>query len=217
MHTHTHTHEKQVSGLVPRYVLPPSSRYVDVCKLDSDVHALIKELAIRRIKHRLEICSKKSQHLAEGTKVARLRRRFSFILQQALLFCTRQHRCGQGVALAGIQQPRSQGSVSIYSQCTEGVTGSDEREGANGVGGGDGDRSGDRDREVAGTGTRVGASERTQDGNGAGTGMGTRVEIKGRTQDGNGGWSGGENESSSGDGNGNGDGIGDGKGNENGE
>ena len=33
----------------------------------SDVHALTKELAIRRVKHRSEINSNESQHLAEGT------------------------------------------------------------------------------------------------------------------------------------------------------
>ena len=55
----------------------------------SDAHALIKELAIRRVQHRSETYSNESQHLAEGTEVARLRRRFSFVLQQALLFRTR--------------------------------------------------------------------------------------------------------------------------------
>ena len=50
----------------------------------SDVHALINELAIRRVQHRSETYSNESQHLAEGTEVARLRRRFSFVLQQAL-------------------------------------------------------------------------------------------------------------------------------------
>ena len=53
-------------------------------ELRSDVHALIKELAIRRVEHRSETHSNESQHLAEGTEVARLRRRFSFVLQQAL-------------------------------------------------------------------------------------------------------------------------------------
>ena len=47
----------------------------------SDVHALIKELAIRRVQHRSETYSNDSQHLAEGTEVARLRRRFFFVLQ----------------------------------------------------------------------------------------------------------------------------------------
>ena len=42
----------------------------------SDVYALIKELAIRRVQHRSETYSNESQHLAEGTEVARLRRRF---------------------------------------------------------------------------------------------------------------------------------------------
>ena len=40
----------------------------------SDVHALIKELAIRRVQHRSETYSYESQHLAKGTEVARLRR-----------------------------------------------------------------------------------------------------------------------------------------------
>ena len=40
----------------------------------SDVHALIKELAIRRVQHRSETYSNESQHLAEGTEVSRLRR-----------------------------------------------------------------------------------------------------------------------------------------------
>ena len=47
----------------------------------SDVHAPIKKLAIRRVQHRTETYSNESQHLAEGTEVARLRQRFSFVLQ----------------------------------------------------------------------------------------------------------------------------------------
>ena len=43
----------------------------------SDVHTVIKELAIRRVQHRSEIYSNESQHLGEETEVARLRRRFS--------------------------------------------------------------------------------------------------------------------------------------------
>ena len=43
-------------------------------EVGSDVHALIKELAIRRVQHRSETHSHESQHLAEGTEVARLRR-----------------------------------------------------------------------------------------------------------------------------------------------
>ena len=60
-------------------------------EVGSDVHARIKELAIRRVQHRSETHSNESQHLTEGTKVARLRRRFSFVLQQALSFRTRHH------------------------------------------------------------------------------------------------------------------------------
>ena len=54
----------------------------------SDVHALIKELVIRRVQHRSETYFNGSQHLMEGTEVARLRRRFSSVLQQALSFRT---------------------------------------------------------------------------------------------------------------------------------
>ena len=79
----------------------------------SDVHALIKELAIRRVEHRSETYSNESQHLAEGTEVARLRRRFSFVLQQTLSFHTRCHLCRQGVALASTRQLHSQGPASV--------------------------------------------------------------------------------------------------------
>ena len=46
----------------------------------SDVYALIKELATRRVQRRSETYSNESQHLVEGTEVARLRRRFSIVL-----------------------------------------------------------------------------------------------------------------------------------------
>ena len=84
-------------------------------EVDSDVYALIKELAIRRVEHRSETHSNESQHLAEGTEVARLRRRFSFVLQQALSFHTCHHLCRQGVALASTRQLRSQGPASVHA------------------------------------------------------------------------------------------------------
>ena len=84
----------------------------------SDVHALIKELAIRRVQHRSETYSDDSQHLAEGTEVARLRRRFFFVLQQALSFCTRHHLCRQGVALASTRRPHSQDPASVQAHRT---------------------------------------------------------------------------------------------------
>ena len=71
----------------------------------SDVHALIKELAIRRVQHRLETYSNDSQHLAEGTEVARLRRRFSFVLQQALSFRTRPISADRGWRLRAPDGP----------------------------------------------------------------------------------------------------------------
>ncbi|CAM9912764.1 unnamed protein product, partial [Ascophyllum nodosum] len=97
----------------------------------SDVHALIKELAIRRVQHRSETYSNEAQHLAEGTEVARLRRRFSFVLQQALSFRTRRHFWRQGVALASTRQPHSQGPASVQAHRTGRVTGSEGQEGAN--------------------------------------------------------------------------------------
>ena len=154
----------------------------------SDVHALIKELAIRRVQHRSETQSNESQHPAEGTEVARLWRRFSFVLQQALSFRTRRHLCRQGVALASTRQPRSQGPASVQAHRTGGVTGSEGQEEANGVGGGIGVRcrNGDDNGDVNGHG----------DGDGAR--MGTGVEVNEGAQDGNG--------NGSGDGSGDGDG-----------
>ena len=184
----------------------------------SDVHALIKELAIRRVQHRSETYSNESQHLAEGTEVARLRRRFSFVLQQALSFRTRQHLCRQGVALANTRRSHSQGPASVQAHRTGGVIGSEGQKGANGVGGGigvgggngdgNGDVDGHGDGDGAGAGTGVEANEGAQDGNGdgsgdeAGTGTGTGVGARRRTQDGNGDRNGERSEDCSGDGNG---------------
>ena len=147
-----------------------------------DVHALIKELAIRRVQHRSETHSNESRHLAEGTNVARLRRRFSFVLQQALSFRTHHHLCRQAMALASTRQPRSQGPASVQAHRTRGVTGSEGQEGANGVGGGigvggengdgNGDVNGHGDGDGAETGTGVEVNEGTQDGNGNGNGDG---------------------------------------------
>ena len=79
-----------------------------------------------------------------------------------------------------------------------GITGSEGQEGANGVGGGIGAR----------TGMGVEMNEGAQDGNengsgdGAGTGTGTGVKTRRRTPDGNGDGDGDGSEDSSGDGNG---------------
>ena len=175
-------------------------------EVGSDVHALSKELAIRRVEHRSEIHSNESQNLAEETEIAHLRRRFSFVLQQTLSFRKRHHLCRQRVALASTRHLRSQGPVSGHAHRTEGVTGSEGREGANGVGGGIGVGGGNGDGngvgggnvnghgngDGAGTRTGVEANKGTQDGTGAGTGMG--AETRRRTQDGHGNGSGDENE-----------------------
>ena len=187
----------------------------------SDVHALIKELATRRVQHRSETYSNESQHLAEGTEVARLRRRFSFVSQQALSFRTRHHLCRQGVALASTRQPHSQGPASVQAHRTGGITGSEGQEGANevgggiGVGGGNGDGNGDvnghGDGDGAGTGTGVEVNEGAQDGNGDGSGDGvgtgteTGVGTRRQTPNGNGDENGDGSWESSGDGNGDND------------
>ena len=152
------------------------------------MHALIKELAIRRVQHRSET-SNESQHLAEGTEVARLRRRFSFVLQQALSFRTRHRFCRQGVALASTRQPHLHGPASVQAHRTGGVTGPERQEGANGVGGGigvgggngdgNGDVNGQGDGDGAGTGTGVEVNEGAQDGTGTGAGTG-RERRRGR-------------------------------------
>ena len=123
-----------------------------------------------------------SHHLAEGTEVARLWRRFSFVLQQALSFHTSHHLYRQGMALASTGQLRLQGPVSVHAHRTEEVTGSEGREGANGIGVGDGNGddngvgngNGDGEGAEAGTGTGTGveANEGAQDGNGDGSGDG---------------------------------------------
>ena len=191
-------------------LLPPA---MSTCgDVGSDVQALIKELATRRVQHRSETYSNESQYLAEGTEVARLRRRFSFVLQQALSFRTRHHLCRQGVALASTQRPHSQGPASVHAHRTGGVTGSEGQEGANGVGGGigagggNGDGNGDVNGhgygDGAGTGTGVEVNEGAQDGNADGSGDGDGVGTRRRTPDGNGDGHGDGSEGSSGDGNG---------------
>ena len=171
------------------YSLLPLAMSTSV-EVGSDVYALIKDLAIKRVEHRSETYSKESQHLAEATDVERLRRRLYFVLQQALPFRTRRHLCRQRVALASTQQLRSQGPVSVQVHRTEGVTGSKEREGANGVGGGVGVEGGNGDGNGVGGGNLDVNDHGDGDGAGAGAGMG--MEVNEGAQNGNGDESGDE-------------------------
>ena len=138
-------------------------------EVGSDVHTLIKELVIRRVEHRSKIHFNESQDLAKGKEAARLRRRFTFILQQTLSFRTRHHLCRQGAVLKVSRHIRSQGPVSIHAHRTEGVTGSEGREEANGVGGGVGVGGGNGDRN----GVEVGNGDVNRDGDRVGAGMRT--------------------------------------------
>ena len=74
----TGTGKKQYRDSFPAtsFLLPLAM--LTCCETGSDVHTLIKEIAIRRVEHRSEIHSNESQHLVEGPDVACLRRRFSF-------------------------------------------------------------------------------------------------------------------------------------------
>ena len=110
-------------------------RAMSTCgEVGSDMHALIKELTTRRVQHRSETHSNKYQHLAEGIEVARLRRRFSFVLQQALSFRTRHLLCRQGVALASTRHPRLQGPASVQAHRTGGLPGPRDRKERTGSG-----------------------------------------------------------------------------------
>ena len=96
--------------------------------------SLIKDLAIRCVEHRSEKHSDESQDLVEGTEVVRLRRRFSFVSQQTLSFRMRHHLCRQEVVLASTRQLHFQGPASVHAHRIEGLTGSEEKGGTNGVG-----------------------------------------------------------------------------------
>ena len=144
----------------------------------SDVHALIKELAIRRVQHRSETYSNESQ--AEGTEVERLRRRFSFCFTAGTLIphASPSLQIGGG-ACEHPTAPFARIGVGT-SASYRGVAGSEGQEGANGVGGGigvgggNGDGNGDVDGQGDGDGAGAGveANEVAQDGNGDGDGGG---------------------------------------------
>ena len=150
------------------------------------MHALIKELANRRVEHRSETHSNESQHLAEGTEVARLRRRFNRHFHSARVTISADTGWRLRAPDSSVRKDRC-----LYTRIVpRGVTWSEGREGANGVGGrigvggenadgnkvgcGNGDVSchGDGDGAGAGAGTGVEANQGAQDGNGVGNGGG---------------------------------------------
>ena len=114
---------------------------------------------------------------------------------KALLFRTRHHLCRQTVALAGTRQLRSRGQGPVHTHRTEGVSRSEGRERANGVGcgigvgGGNGDGheigGADGDGDRAGAETGVEANEGAQNGNedGSGDGAGTERRQEWRSVD----------------------------------
>ena len=183
-------------------------------EVGSDVHALIKELAIRRVQHRSETHSNESHHLAEGTEVAyvfgedsrlfysrhfhsarvtisadrgwRLRAPDSPVppFARAGVYTSASHRGGNRVRATG-RSEWGRGGIGV--------------EVGNGDGNGNVNDHGDGDGAGAGAGTGVEVNEGAQDGSGNGAGTGTGVETRSRrTPGGNGDGS----EDSSGDGNG---------------
>ena len=150
------------------------------------MHALIKELAIRRVQHRSETYSNGSQHLAEGTKVARLR-------GDSPLFYSRHSHSARVTISAdmGWRLRAPDGPIRKarrrYQRIVPGGNrirgaGRSERAGGEiGVGGGNGDGNGDVDGhgDGDGTGTGVEVNEGAQDGDGSGDGTG-RERGRGR-------------------------------------
>ena len=88
---------------------------------DSDVHALVKKLAIRRVEHRSKIHSDESHHIAEGNGSSTSSAAILFSFQQTLPFHTRHHLGKQGVALEGA--PDSSVRKARCLLCTEGKPG----------------------------------------------------------------------------------------------
>ena len=127
INTHTHTHTQCEWHRMTRITRPDCAVMCNLINTHTHTHTHTQ------------------QHLAEGTEVARLRRRFSFVLQQAPSSRTRHHLCRQGVTLANTRQPHSQGPASVQAHRTGGVTGSEGQEGANGVGSGIGVGGGNGD------------------------------------------------------------------------
>ena len=70
----------------------------------STAHACIYiYLATRRVQHSSGVYSVESRYLAEGTEIARPRRRFSVALQKVLSLRMQHHLCRQGRTLARSQ------------------------------------------------------------------------------------------------------------------
>ena len=229
-HTHTHTHTQHLAHAVEwkknkywgsftaTYSLLPIAMSTSG-DVGSDVHALIKELAIRRVQHRLDILQRVP---TSG------RRDRSSTSSAAILFCftagTFIPHVSPSLQTGGGACEHPTAPFPRPGVCTSasyrGVTESEGQEGAIGVGGrigvgggsgdgnGDVNGRGDGDGVGTGTGTGVEVNEGAQDGNGdgngdgVGTGTWTGMGTRRRTPDGNGDGNGDGSEDSSGDGDG---------------
>ena len=89
-------HNKYRGTFPATYTLVPLA--ISMCgTLGADTQALIKAMAVRRVDLTGTALTGQARAAAEGRETAHLRRRFSFVLHQALSSRTRHHLCCQGV------------------------------------------------------------------------------------------------------------------------
>ena len=237
-HTHTHIHTSQVSGLVLRYLLSPSYRYVDMgsgwlrraCPQQGARHQTGRA-QVGDILQRVPTSGGR-----DGSSTSSAAILFCFTADTLFPHASPSLQTGSGACEYPIAPFLKSGVCvrSSYRGGTEpegrieanGVGGGFGVGGGNGdgnrVGGGNGDVNGGRDGAGAATATAtatatgVEVNKEAEDGNGdgsrdgAGTSTGTGVETRGRSHDEDGDGSGDRNESSFGDENGDEDGNGDG-------
>ena len=188
--------KKTSTGLVPRYLLAPSSRYVDMwrgwlrraCPHQGARHQTGRAQA-RDTLQRVSTFGRRDESSTSSATI-----RFFFTVCTFITHASPTLQTGGGAC--EYPTARSQGPVFVHAHRTEEVTESEKREEANGVGsgigvgGGNGDGNGVRggNGEVDGDGDGNGAEAGA--GGGVGAGTGTVVEVNERTQYLNGDWSG---------------------------
>ena len=181
--------EKQVSGLVPRYLLPPSSRYFDTWW--GWLRCACPHHEARSQTGRAQVGDTPPRVPTSGGRDK------SSTSSAVILFCftagtslhTRHHLCRHGVMLASTRQLHSQSPAPIQAHRTGGITGSEGQEGANGVGGGIGVGGGNGDGNGVGGGNgdvRLWGRGRSGSGNGNGGGSEPRGAERERGRNGDG-------------------------------
>ena len=98
-------------GLVPRYLIPHFPCYVDVWR--GRDHLMRELVGYQTSRIQFGKHSDVSRHLVEEPGKSHLRRRVSFVLQEALSFRTRHHLWRHELILAGSQQLRPQDRAPV--------------------------------------------------------------------------------------------------------